>query len=135
MSQPSATRPTGVTIISLLAAVGGVFAILGAIGAFVVGTVLDSIAGDLGGSAIFSLGLLFAIGIGMIGIANLIFAVGAYRLRPWAWTMGVVLNAMSLVLNALPLTMGGQVDIVSIVVSGVIIFYLTRPEVRAAFGR
>jgi hypothetical protein len=55
---------------------------------------------------------------------------------PWAWTFGVVLEIIVIVLAVLQL---GRLEfirhIVTIVIAGVALWYLTTPRVRAAFGR
>ena len=64
------------------------------------------------------------------------FAYGAWALRPWAWTRGVVLEIVVIVLALLQL---GRLEpvrhIVTIVIAGVVLWYLLTPRVRAAFGR
>jgi uncharacterized membrane protein (DUF2068 family) len=72
----------------------------------------------------------------VVGICEVVFAYGAWRLRPWAWTLGVVLEAVALVLAVVQL---GRADfarhVLTIVISGIVLWYLARPKVRAAFGR
>jgi hypothetical protein len=66
-----------------------------------------------------------------------VFAYGAWRLRPWAWTFGVVLEAVALVLAVVQLGPQQLFDrhILTIVLAGFILWYLATPRVRAAFGR
>jgi uncharacterized membrane protein (DUF2068 family) len=70
-----------------------------------------------------------------IAIAYLVFAWGAWGLQPWAWTLGVVLAAISIVLGIFNIINGDLSAIVSIAIAGGITYYLFRPEVQAAFGR
>ena len=71
-----------------------------------------------------------------VGFAEFVFAYGAWALRPWAWTLGVVLEIVVIVLAVLQL---GRLEpvrhIVTIVIAGVVLWYLLTPRVRAAFGR
>lgn len=126
MQQPStSTRPLGVTILAILAAVGGVLGLLGSIAIF---------------------GLLSAAGLSMIlglltlvlSVLYLLFAYGAWTLKPWGWTLGVGLAAASVVITLIGLTQGTQElvgALISIAISGVILYYLFQPDVKAAFGR
>jgi hypothetical protein len=70
------------------------------------------------------------------GLSELVFAYGAWALRPWAWTLGVVLEIAVIVLALLQL---GRLEpvrhIATIVIAGVVLWYLSTPRVRAAFGR
>jgi hypothetical protein len=123
-------RPTGVTILAVLAAIGGVFGILGGLALLGIGTFFAS--AGLGGLA-FVFGLIAL----AVGIAELAFAYGAWTLKPWGWTLGIVLAAVSIVLYVVEVVLG-YADItgviISIVISAVIIYYLNMPDIRRAFG-
>jgi hypothetical protein len=133
--QPStpSVRPQGVTILAILAAIGGVLGIFGGLAALFGGAVI----GGLGGGA---LGGLLSI-IGLVALVQsaleLAFAYGAWRLQPWAWTLGVAAAVISLVISVLWI-IGGQSlfnQAISIVIAAVILYYLNTPEVKRAFGR
>ena len=68
-------------------------------------------------------------------VAYLLFAWGAWGLQPWAWTLGIILAAVSIVLGAFQLFSGDVGSIVSILIAAGITYYLFQPEVKAAFGR
>jgi hypothetical protein len=57
-------------------------------------------------------------------------------LRPWAWTLGVVLDVIVIALALLQL---GRLEyarhIVTIAIAGLTVWYLATPRVRAVFGR
>ena len=53
----------------------------------------------------------------------------------WAWILTVVLSIISIVLNAISLATGNLGGIVSIIISGIILYYLYRPHVKAYFGK
>jgi uncharacterized membrane protein (DUF2068 family) len=121
-----------VTIIAILAAIGGVFAILGGITLLIGGSFIGAATGS---AALGSLASIFGAVLLVSGVLDLIFAWGAWGLQPWAWTLGVVLQAVALVLGLYNLINGNSGAIVSIAVAAVITYYLFRPEIRAAFGR
>jgi hypothetical protein len=128
-------RPRIITILAVLAAIGGVFGILAGIGLMGLGAVSGVVgAGFLvGGLAIFW-GLLTLV----LSVAELAFAYGAWGLKPWAWMLGIVLQGVSIFM-ALINWVGGGSDFFSFlfnaVISGVIIYYLLTPEVKRAFGK
>ena len=119
-------RPLGITILAILAAVGGVLGLLGSVA--LLG--LFSAAGGL----FMILGLISLV----LSVLYLVFAFGAWTLKPWGWTLGVGLAAASVVITLIGLTQGTQElvgAIISFAISGVILYYLFQPDVKAAFGR
>ena len=126
-------RPTGITILAILAIIGGAFALLGGIGAIGLGGA--AAAGGAGGAG----GLVAILGFVLIvvGALELAFGVGAWQLKPWAWTLGIAAQGLSLVLALLNI-IGGQgigSQIVGILISAAILYYLMTPPVKQAFGR
>ncbi len=125
-------RPTGITILAVLAAIGGVLAILGGLALLTVGAAISA-AYALGGVVAF-IGL-FAL---VIGILDLIVAYGFWGLKPWAWTLGVGLQVAGIVLNVIQYVNNSanlSGTIISIVIAAAILYYLYQPTVKAAFGR
>jgi len=94
-------------------------------------------AGATGNAAYFGIGGLFGILGIAIAIASIAFAYGAWMLLPWAWSLGIVIELVSIVFAVVSIIGGGSVisNIVSVVIGGVIIYYLNQPHVRAAFGK
>jgi hypothetical protein len=128
----SRARPTGVTIIAILAGISGVLQILGGMvllmGSGALGIMFNSAA--LGGLA----AVVGAIGLAL-GVLLLAFAWGAWGLRPWAWTLGVVLEAVAIVLGIFNLINGDGGALIPIAFAALITWYLFQPDVRRAFGR
>jgi hypothetical protein len=130
---PVATRPTGITVLAVLAAIGGVLGILAGIALVGLG---GFAAASSGTAAYFGLGALAGVVVLALGVLNLAFAYGAWTLKPWAWTLGVGLQIASLIwagLAALSGDISGQ--ILSIVISAIILYYLFQPNIKAVFGR
>jgi hypothetical protein len=124
------TRPTGVTVLAVLAALGGIFGVLAGLTLLGFGSFFA--ASGLGGLA-FVFGLLVL----ALGVAELALAYGLWGLRPWAWQYGIALAVLSVLLNVVELVLGYTSItsvVISVVISGVIIYYLNTPEVRRAFG-
>lgn len=84
----------------------------------------------LGAGGIAVGGILLA-----LGIVSFVVAYGLLKGRRWAWTLTVVLSAISIVLNVISIVSGNFGGIVSIIISGIIIYYLYRPRVKAYFGK
>jgi hypothetical protein len=130
---PAAARPMGITILAVLAAIGGVLSILAGIAIVGIG---GFAAASTGTAAYFGLGALAGVVVLVLGVLNLAFAYGAWTLKPWAWTLGVGLQVASLIwagLAALSGDVSGQ--IISIVISAIILYYLFQPNIKAVFGR
>jgi len=124
-------RPTGVTIIAILSAIGGVLGLLASL--VLLGLGAAGAAASLGG-------LAFIAGIIVLAysILSLVLAYGFWTLKPWAWPLGVGVQAVG-ILQAILQFANDSSQIVSLVISiaiaGVILWYLFQPHVKAAFGR
>jgi hypothetical protein len=84
----------------------------------------------LGGIGIAIGGVLLA-----ITIVSFIVAYGLLKGLGWAWTITVILSIISIVLNAISIASGNIGGIVSIIISGIILYYIYRPHVKAYFGK
>jgi hypothetical protein len=107
-------RPTGITILAALAMVSvgfGFIALLGGIG---------GAPGALPIAAILTI----------VGAATV---YGLWNLRPWAWPLALVLWGLS-TLDALLLLSNGTFN-TNLIVVPLVILYLMRADIRAAFGR
>jgi uncharacterized membrane protein (DUF2068 family) len=124
-------RPTGVTIIAILSAIGGVLGLLASL--VLLGLGAAGAAAGLGG-------LAFIAGIIVLAysILSLVLAYGFWTLKPWAWPLGVGVQAVG-ILQAILQFANDSSQIVNLVISiaiaGVILWYLFQPHVKAAFGR
>ena len=106
-------RPTGITILALLAAISAGFGLIamlvfgGASGALLIGGILT-----------------------ILGAAT---AYGLWNLRPWAWPLAVVLWVLSTI-EALLLLANGTFN-TNLIVGPLVLVYLMRPTIRTAFRR
>ncbi len=131
-------RPTGITILAVLAFIGGVFGILGAFALIAGGAII----GAAGASAVTSAGggliAVYGILVLILSVVELVFAVGAWGLKPWAWQLGVILEGFSIVLSIISILVGWSTignQIVSVAIAAIIIYYLMTPDIKRAFGR
>ena len=138
MSGSAATRPTGITILAVLSAIGGVLGLLAGVALLGIGGLA---AGATGNAAFFGLGAFAGIVTVAISIAQLAFAYGAWTLQPWAWSLGVVLSLVNIVWSVVGALGSGDIvsglvgQSISIAISAVILYYLNTPAVKAAFGK
>ena len=107
-------RPLGVSIVAILTAIGGIVFLTS-------GSVL----------LIIGIGIIFL----AIGIAFLVVAYGLWRGKRWAWTVTLILSVIGILLAIASLAVGNMGAIVSIIIHGVVIYYLYRPNVKAFFGK
>lgn len=138
-------RPAGVTALAVLEILLG----LGGLGVGFILAVMSALLGSLLGSfgasgsegVTFSIGLfggLFAavgaiIGgiIIVVGLVNFAIAYGLLKGLGWAWMLSLVFAIISIVFGILMFPIG----IVAIILDALIIFYLTRSNVKAFFGK
>jgi hypothetical protein len=144
--QPAqAHRPVFLTILAILAIIGGVLSLVGAILFFTTGGI--GVFGSSGNAATVTAGIVLGF-VGVIllvsGILDLAFGIGTLQGRVWAWILGILAQALTLlsaliaiISGAFNHNFGGAIssNIISILIAGIILFYLNSHRVRAYFGR
>ena len=124
------SRPTGVTIIAILAFLSGLLGLCAALPVFGISLLAGIFVPPVG-----VIGSIIGLILAFSPILLIIFAYGAWNLRSWAWLLGIVATGIS-VLSALVavFTTGHVVAIVSHGILPIIIFvYLLMPNVRKSF--
>jgi hypothetical protein len=117
-------RPTGITILAVLEILGGLALLLGGAGLAIVGAVLGSgLVAALGGLSV------------ILGLVSFVVAYGLWTGRPWAWTIALVLGGINVLLGIVSIASGGYGSVFGLLISLIIIYYLTRPHVRVYFGK
>ena len=127
----AAERPLGVTVIAVMSAIGGFFGLLASL--VFLGFGATTAASGLGGLA-FLAGLIIL----AYSLLSLALAYGFWTLQPWAWPLGVGVQALGIVQAVLQFLNDGTQFfslLVSLAIAGVILWYLFQPHVKAAFGR
>jgi uncharacterized membrane protein (DUF2068 family) len=149
----------GVTIIAILMIIGGILLLIGGTGFLVIAPLLgqldlseisdtsnDTISVNLNGTDIalpnnalfiFLGGALGVIGgvLVALGIASLIVAWGLLKGKGWAWIVTIIITIISIVFNVVSIAAGNIGSVVGLIINGVIIYYLYRPNVKSYFGR
>ena len=118
-------RPTGITILAILEVLGGLALLLG-------------------GAAITALGGLVGLGLGaafggiliIFGLLSFVVAFGLWTGKEWAWLVALILSGLGALFDLVSIVIGlGYGSILSLLIDVAIIYYLTRPHVRAYFGK
>jgi len=145
------SRPTGVTILAILAIIAAIAFLLGGavliglglvIGTYAASQVTSSLA-TAGFSGLASLGagtiaaIITAIGaIALIlGILYLAVGVGFLGGKGWAWTLGIIVSIIGIVLDVVQIGFGAYSNVLGLIIGIIIVYYLTRPHVKAFFGK
>ncbi len=142
--QPSSTsRPMGVTIIAILNIISGIIMLAGGAGLAAAGSVLPTmttinpnaggqmaLTGMLGAGAV-AVGAVLII----LGIISFVVAWGLLKGKGWAWTVTLILSIISFIMGIISVAGGNVGGIVNVIISGVVIYYLYRPYVKAYFGK
>ena len=129
------TRPLGVTIISILMIISGIVSIVsGLIG--VVGALSLSTISPQSDVATLSVGLMgVSIFIFILGIATLAIAWGLLKGKRWAWIITVIISIISILLSVVGIAMGGYYQVISLILYGIILYYLYKTDVKTYFGK
>ena len=134
------SRPFGVTLLAVLSLVSGLFRVVKALVWLGLGGALagvSALANPVAGALIGGLALLFG-GLALVtGLCSLVFAGGAWRLRPWAWSWGVWTYAAILIWSVLAVLGPWRLSErwLDIAISGTVLYYLTSAPIRQAFGK
>lgn len=95
------SRPIGVTILGILTILFGIITLLGGV-LLIVGAGLLGAAGSALGLG-FLAGLLAVFGalIALFGLLAIISGWGLLKLRPWAWTLTMIVGILEIIFSAL----------------------------------
>src|SRR5918992_2936933 len=129
-------RPTGLTIMAVLFIIAGAFTLLAGI------TTLEAALAQASGPILTELELLtIPLGIEILCIGSFVVALGLFTGRSWwVWLVAVVLSTIGLVVNLVSLVIPNMFTIavagalVGIAINAIILYYLSRRNVRQYFG-
>ena len=119
--QTGRRRPLGVTIVAILMAINGIVLIVSGATA----------AGFIGVPFVSAVGFVtIAIGIAFLGVAW-----GLITGKGWAWIVTVILSIIAIISSIISIAGGHFGAVIHLIISGVILYYMYRPDVKAYFGR
>jgi len=128
--QPKPNRPTGVTILgilSILAGLGGI--IIGAAALGLSGLVASAYPGGAAVAAAIGAVLL------IIGILELVYGIGFFGGKSWAWTLAIIGSVLNIIFGIVSIAFGSFGSVFGLIISILILYYLTRTHVKAYFGK
>jgi len=138
----TSTRPKGLTVLGILAIVGGAIAVV--FGLANLGTGIEALESLRPADAIASTAPLNSGHILMItgvinlvvGIINLLFGFGTLKLKTWAWWLGIIMQILG-VAALLASFFTGRLHIVPaliiLIIYGLVLYYLFQPSIKHAF--
>jgi uncharacterized membrane protein HdeD (DUF308 family) len=107
-------RPLGVTLVAILTAIGGLIFL---------------------GSGLTLLIIGFGFLLLVLGIAYLVMAYGLWNGRGWAWTITLILSVIGIIVAIATIVTQNYTAVINVIIHGVVIYYLYRPNVKAFFGK
>lgn len=123
-SQPKPKRPVAVTIIAVIAALGGILSLFGG----------ASVLSGMGTGPVW-----LAVTVVAFGVLGLALGVGFFTGPGWAWMAGIVIYIISIGLGIAEIIYGGAVGgiggVIRILAGIVIPVYLTRKGPRGFFSK
>ena len=131
-----ANRTRGITVLAIVEALLGVFAIFGGTGHLLLG-VAGGIAGfngqniNLGANGDLLYGYTFTIE----GIVLLATAAAIWTRKKWSWTLAVAIGTIGLITSVIVLAIGSALAVPGVIVNLLILYYLMRRNVKALFGK
>ena len=154
-------RPTGVTIIAILAIISGMLLLFGGLSLIGAGALFSTapagIPNDPNGpesmGSFFGMAFLLLGAIPLvIGVGYLVMSYGLLKGKGWAWTITIILTVISIAIqivsgitNSMIVAsisndgssiMSGLIgQIIGIAINIIILYYLYRPHVKAFFGK
>src|SRR5215467_2712827 len=123
-------RPTGVTILAILA-------ILAGIGGLIAGAGLLALSGLVaaaypGGAAVAAVIGAFLL---ILGILELVYGIGMLGGKGWAWILAMIGSVLNIVFGIVSIATGSVASVFGLIIAILILYYLTRPHVKAYFGK
>jgi lysylphosphatidylglycerol synthetase-like protein (DUF2156 family) len=114
------SRPLGVTIIAILAVIGGIGSVLCGLAIIAIIPLLGIIFG----------GLLI-----IIGLAYFVVAYGLWKGLNWAWNITLIVSVIGIIVGLGSIVVGNIGALFHLIVNVIVIYYLYRPNVKTYFGK
>jgi hypothetical protein len=135
MTAAPTQRPTGITVLAVLAFIGGAFAVFGGLALMAAGAFLGAMGAGEGGGLIAALGAVA--GVFFLIYAALLFAVGfgLLKRKRWAWYVALVAAGLQILLGLGSLLAFDIIGaLLNLGIGGFVAWYLLSPPIQAWFG-
>lgn len=130
-------KPLGVDLLALVLVISGIFTVYSGIDALFFASFLASVAPVntfvFGASAQYAAiwgSILIAVGAG-----SFLVAYGLFHGRSWGWSGAVALAIIGIVIPLMNVVAGYWPSVFTMVLSGIVLYFLFMPQVREYFGR
>lgn len=135
MSQGARVRPTGVTVLAILEIIGAILSLMAAAAFFAVGALVGAVP-ELGPMSSFFglLGAVVGAALILLAIVGFVLAYGFWTGKGWAWILGIVFSIIGILIGVVSV-IGNPGGVITIIINALILYYLTRPHVKAWFGK
>ena len=111
-------RPTGVAILAILEVIMGVYYLITGFGEFLTSAIIPLVHSVLGTMLI------------IVGLLSILLAWGLWTSKGWARMVALVFAILAIILGLIP-----PFHIIGQVIEVIIIYYLTRPNVKQFFTK
>jgi hypothetical protein len=154
-------RPTGVTIIAILAIISGIILLFGGLTLIGAGALFSTAPADVPNNpnGLESMGSFFGMAflllgaiLLVIGVGYLVMSYGLLKGKGWAWTITIILTVISIAIQIVSVITNSMIvasisndgasimsgligQIIGIAIDIIILYYLYRPHVKAFFGK
>jgi hypothetical protein len=138
-------RPPGVTVVAILAIINGTILVVGGVVAMyfvpniITSQMSDTLsnATDANGFTSAIITIVYIVGSVTIalGLAWLGLAWGLFTGKGWAWLITVILAIISVVFSVIGIGTASVTSIPTLIINGVILYYMFRPNIKSYFGR
>ncbi len=129
-------RPDGIVMIAILMTIGGIILLFTGITPLIIGPLISINISDY---EISQLGLLITIGgliLVALGISSFIVSWGLLKGKRWARTITLIISIIAIIFAIISLVSSGDlVHIISVIIYGIIIYYMFTKKVKLFFGK
>lgn len=148
VTPPKPKRPFGVSALMVLHILGGILFFIFGVTVAIKSSYFSSImSNSVNGmsiinattkaaalSAIPSILLITELLFTIVGVVSIVIGIGMWKGEPWGWWLAMVLYVLDVIFFLFSLTAGiSLLGIIFLVIGLLLIYYLTRPEVKAWF--
>ena len=131
-------KPASIDFLGIIMVINGMFAIFSGIDSLVFASFLSSafsVNPPVPVAEVAQLAAVWGSIILALGIASLFVAYGLFKGRGWGWTGAVGLSIIGIIDSIMNIIAGYWPSIFTLILSGIILYYLYRPHVMAYFGK
>jgi len=125
------SRPTGITVLGILHLIGGAASLIMA----TAGATMLGMSGSMGYMSMMTVGFgsAFLIIFGILAAIEFMIAGALFSGKPWGRMVVIVLSVIGLIVGLASIA-GNPFSALSIVLDGVVLWYMWRPHVIEYFG-